>query len=142
MSQAPRDRDQCRSAMMRHVARVMQCRPAAQLRSDELGYVGRVKSLALVLLGGCGFQSTVAQGTPDASGSTTDAPPPPDAPMVPTDARNCFGSLVNVCLAAAPPATVAFAPTLDTSVDGNCAQIVPQAGGPSLCVIAAKTIAV
>lgn len=105
-----------------------------------------MKRLALVLLAGCGFQSTAPQSAPpDASNSISDAPPSPDAPVAMDDARSCFGSLTNVCLAAAPPATLTLggAPaTLDTGIDGNCAQIVTQTGGPSLCVIAARIVTI
>jgi hypothetical protein len=110
-----------------------------------------VKSLGfVVLLAGCGFQSAPPGAGPvDASSAGGDAVTAVDAtvdtPVVNPDARACFGTLVNLCFAAPPTNDVPFAgqpPPLDTGVDGNCTRVVTQSGGPTLCVIAGRTITV
>jgi hypothetical protein len=65
----------------------------------------------------------------------------------PTDgARTCLGArlLGSVCLAQPPTAPLAFgaAATINTALTmpGHCAEIRPQAGGPSLCLVTATTI--
>lgn len=67
-----------------------------------------------------------------------------DAPGDPSDARQCFGTgLVQVCLTAPPAGDKTLATTsLDTSSATACTQIVSQAGGPDLCVIAARNLTV
>jgi hypothetical protein len=81
-------------------------------------------------------------GTPDAGG---------DAAMGSDADGACAGKLVtskllgSVCLSAAPTAPVSFAATatIDTgsvAATTGCTQILPQTGGPSLCIIAGTTI--
>jgi hypothetical protein len=114
---------------------------------DEQRYVGHVKSLGfVVLLAGCGFQSAPAQVIPDADPGA-DAPivPPDVAVVVPPDARVCFGNFFEICLSSAPSNDVSFPGTplpLDTGIDSNCTQVVPQTGGPPLCVIAGRSVMV
>jgi len=59
---------------------------------------------------------------------------------------SCFGTdLLNICLTSLPtdPVTLASAASpLDTGIDTNCRQIVPQSGGPELCVISGPTVTV
>jgi hypothetical protein len=109
-----------------------------------------MRAVCVVLLAGCGFQAS-SSGTPvdsnnpviiDASadqGGGGDATPP-------IDARVCFGAgLVKVCLMAPPSKPVNYAGasnTIDTSNANNCTRLVPQTGGPELCVIAGTTVSV
>jgi hypothetical protein len=73
--------------------------------------------------------------------AAVDAPPVDNAP-------GCFGTglVANLCLAAAPSGMLAIA--ADTTIDtatvgtGNCTTIVAQQSGPSLCVVAADSIAI
>jgi hypothetical protein len=70
----------------------------------------------------------------------------PDASPIMIDGRTCFGTgLLNVCLSSLPTEAVTLsgsASPLDTGVDARCRQIVPQSGGPELCVIAGTTVTV
>ncbi|HEU4734051.1 MAG TPA: hypothetical protein VFT22_39435 [Kofleriaceae bacterium] len=114
-----------------------------------------MKYLVAVFLAACGFQATPLPAAPsdgsaapgggsDAGAGSQDAPDAMTAP--PIDARVCFGQgVVQICLAA-PPAQAVVLPgvmnPLDTSVSTSCTQIVRQAGGPELCVIAGTTVTV
>jgi hypothetical protein len=70
-----------------------------------------------------------------------------DVPM-PPDGGVCLGNhlLGSVCLSRAPTAPVTLssaAPINSASVTpGGCTEILPQSGGPSLCIIAGTTITV
>ncbi|HMG51889.1 MAG TPA: hypothetical protein VK601_00380, partial [Kofleriaceae bacterium] len=107
-----------------------------------------MRAVCVALLAGCGFQAS-SSGTPvdgnnqvivDASvdqGGGSDATPP-------IDARVCFGAgLVKVCLGAPPSKAVNYAGasnSIDTSNATSCTKLVPQTGGPELCVIAGTTV--
>jgi hypothetical protein len=62
------------------------------------------------------------------------------------DARVCFGTgLLQLCLTSPPSQAVTLpggANPLDTGVNANCTQIVSQASGPDLCVIAGTSVTV
>ncbi|CAN5772086.1 hypothetical protein BH11MYX2_BH11MYX2_23950 [soil metagenome] len=74
-------------------------------------------------------------GSVDSGGdSTTDAPP--------VDARMCFGGPHEICLTTLPTQTTTPPASIDTGVDANCDQIVPQPGGVALCVIAGTDVTV
>ncbi|HEY0483664.1 MAG TPA: hypothetical protein VGD37_39365 [Kofleriaceae bacterium] len=102
--------------------------------------------MALVVLGGCGFQSN-PQVTPIDGNNppVIDASPGKDAgaDATPGDARLCFGrGLVTVCLDKAPTDAVLLGNSIDTT-GSSCMQVVSQAsGGPELCVIAGKSVTV
>lgn len=102
----------------------------------------------VVLLMGCGFQSNGQRGAADGDDSMGGNGPGPgvDGGMTTTDARTCFGTgLLKLCLASPPDKTVTLpgsATPLDTGVDANCRQVVPQSDGPDLCVIAGTSVTV
>jgi hypothetical protein len=120
-------------------------------RGRRLGYVRGVKLLGLIAtLSACSFQSTRAPGQDsDANGggpgSDVAVDGSPDA-VIPPDLRTCFGvGVVSVCLAVQPSGAVNLPgvnSTIDTTLSGNCVQVVAQQGGPSLCVIAGTTVTV
>src|SRR5882757_8229354 len=129
---------------------VMGCRIISAQAEPQVRYVGRVKSLGLVvLLAACNFKATPAQGTPDSGGgiggidaSTPDAhdsgtPPPP------IDAQVCFGKgLVQLCLTAAPTTDKTLTATNFNTDGSGCTETFPQTSGPELCVVAAKNLTV
>jgi hypothetical protein len=109
-----------------------------------------------MLTGFCSFEDgecTSGQRYGSSSGSLSDVcvgdEPPIDAPLdiaVDTpdgyvaDARQCFGTPINICLTAVPMSPMNLPGTINT--DGGCTQVVTQANGPDLCIVAATTITV
>lgn len=89
--------------------------------------------MGLALLGACGFQ----HGAFGNGGGDADAPAD-NAPAY----DGCYGSgLFHTCLSAPPPMMFTSGSTLDTSSSTSCA-LVPQIGGPTVCLIAAQTIVI
>src|SRR4051794_23414143 len=91
------------------------------------------------LCSACGFQHGAASnggGTIDAD-PTGDGPRAVDASNVSADARQCFGTFVNVCLTALPTAPRDLTAVANINTDADCTQTQAQTGGPELCVIAA-----
>src|SRR5690349_20362799 len=86
---------------------------------------------ACVLAAGCSFQ-------PGPAITTSDGPI-----SVPGDAKNCFGT-TNLCLVTTPNGTLMLPSInpLDTGIAANCSAVLPQADGPSVCVIAATKLIV
>jgi hypothetical protein len=108
-----------------------------------------VKSLGfVVLLAACGFQASPSQGTTsDANGpgGGSDAGPGSGSDGSMGDANMCFGKgLLKLCLAALPsqPKTLSASSSYDTGDNANCTQVVTQASGPDLCVVAGTTVTV
>ncbi|HEY0190332.1 MAG TPA: hypothetical protein VGC42_04370, partial [Kofleriaceae bacterium] len=111
-----------------------------------------MKSLGFVLfLAACGFKSTPGAGLDGGTGTIdgngggggggSDASTTVDA-AIPIDAQLCFGhGLLDLCLDAAPTGDLTLA-NLDTGNTGSCTKVITQAGGPELCVVAARTITV
>jgi hypothetical protein len=57
------------------------------------------------------------------------------------DARQCFGSLAQLCLTSPPSGNVVIAAAIDTSSDPRCATVA-QPTGPELCVISGGAVQV
>jgi hypothetical protein len=109
-----------------------------------------------MLNGFCSFEDsecTSGQRYGSSSGSLSGVcvgeEPPIDAPLDITvdtpdgyvaDARQCFGTPINICLTSVPANPVNLPATINT--DSGCTQVVPQPGGIDLCVVAATTITV
>ena len=83
------------------------------------------------------------------SGVCVGEEPPIDAPLDITvdtpdgyvaDARQCFGTPINICLTTVPVSPMNLPITINT--DTGCTQVVTQTTGPDLCVVAATTITV
>lgn len=124
---------------------------AIAAEQDRLRYGGMLLARASCLLavcGACAFDHGVVQGTDDASvvgddaSIMTDAPPVDGDPVVPPDAANCFGSFVTVCLTTLPMDDRVVGTETKIDTDADCTQVVAQATGPALCVVAARAITV
>jgi hypothetical protein len=103
--------------------------------------------LAVVVLGACSFHNNDLMGRDAAvhgDGPHADGPIEPHidgAPDAPPDAANCYGGgLATVCLTAMPTGDYDVTTATTVATDSQCTQVVPQAGGPDLCVIAGINI--
>ncbi|HEY0993479.1 MAG TPA: hypothetical protein VGD80_40780, partial [Kofleriaceae bacterium] len=96
----------------------------------------------LALLSACGFS---APSVPtDGGDSGVDSPP--DTPIIPPDAQQCFGPFLNVCLSALPTTAITVMttdPDLDINTDtGAAASPLCDPGNTSYCIVAATTISI
>jgi hypothetical protein len=99
----------------------------------------------LALIGACGFtpNSAASGDGGNGSGGSGSNDPMHDAntSVTTADARACYGTgMLMVCFTGDLPATISIPGSIATDTDGNCTKVVAQAGGPSLCVVAAKAI--
>src|SRR5215510_12420337 len=94
----------------------------------------------LALLAACGFKAPSAPT--DGGDSGVDSPP--DTPIIPPDAQQCFGPWLNACLMALPTAAITV-PATDTELDintdmGASASPLCDLNNPSYCIVAGPPI--
>src|SRR6185503_14402346 len=96
----------------------------------------------LALLAACGFRAPTVPTDGGDGGVDT----PPDTPVIPPDAQQCFGPFLNVCLSALPTTAITVQvtdPDLDINTDmGATASPLCDPGSTSYCIVAATAITI
>ena len=117
----------------------VQVEPKIAYASD----VGLTRACCLLaIVAACHFDEGVGNPNTVIDGSMADVPDGFTFMDAPGDARQCFGTFINICLTSLPTTDVNVETDREVNTDTGCPFVFTQPSGPTLCGVVGKNVTV